>query len=124
MDDANFPNLIGLPLMGFTDISDEVYINTRKMALSSDGNPYYIFGSAFQGSTISHSGIGSPHTGLTSAWPISLCIAIMTSNSSVEIKSMLNLLMNSTAGLGLMHESVDVNSSQIYSRNWFSWANG
>lgn len=40
MDDANNPSLLSLPLLGFTNISDEPYASTRKMILSVDGNPY------------------------------------------------------------------------------------
>lgn len=49
MDDANYPSLLALPLMGFLDNGDEVYQNTRRMVLSSDTNPYYIAGSEFRG---------------------------------------------------------------------------
>lgn len=49
MDDANYPSLLALPLMGFLDKEDQVYRNTRRMILSSDSNPYYITGSEFKG---------------------------------------------------------------------------
>jgi meiotically up-regulated gene 157 (Mug157) protein len=49
MDDANVPSLLALPIMGFIDKSDPVYINTRKMLLSKAGNPYYLEGKAFHG---------------------------------------------------------------------------
>lgn len=49
MDDANYPSLLALPLMGFLDKEDQVYQNTRRMILSSDSNPYYITGSEFRG---------------------------------------------------------------------------
>lgn len=49
MDDANFPSLLALPLMGFCDASDPVYQNTRKMILSQAGNPYYLAGKQFKG---------------------------------------------------------------------------
>lgn len=49
MDDANYPSLLALPLMGFLDREDEVYQNTRRMVLSSDSNPYYIAGFEFRG---------------------------------------------------------------------------
>lgn len=49
MDDANYPSLLALPLMGFLEREDEVYQNTRRMILSSQSNPYYISGSEFKG---------------------------------------------------------------------------
>ena len=55
MDDANLPSLLALPLMGFVDVSNEVYQNTRKMVLERAGNPYYLEGKAFHG-------IGGPHS--------------------------------------------------------------
>jgi hypothetical protein len=49
MDDANYPSLLALPVMGFCDVDDEIYQNTRKMILERSGNPYYLKGSGFQG---------------------------------------------------------------------------
>lgn len=49
MDDANVPSLLALPMMGFIDRSDPVYVSTRKMLLSKAGNPYYLEGKAFHG---------------------------------------------------------------------------
>lgn len=49
MDDANYPSLLALPLMGFVDVKDPIYQNTRKMLLSKKGNPYYLTGAHFNG---------------------------------------------------------------------------
>lgn len=49
MDDANVPSLLALPIMGFVEKNDPVYVATRKMLLRKDGNPYFLKGSAFQG---------------------------------------------------------------------------
>lgn len=49
MDDANYPSLLALPLMGFVDVKDPIYQNTRKMLLSKKGNPYYLTGRDFNG---------------------------------------------------------------------------
>lgn len=49
MDDANYPSLLALPLMGFVPADDAVYQNTRKMLLSRASNPYYLQGKDFQG---------------------------------------------------------------------------
>jgi uncharacterized protein len=49
MDDANYPSLLALPLMGFLDASNPVYQNTRKMLLDRKSNPYYLTGKQFKG---------------------------------------------------------------------------
>lgn len=49
MDDANYPSLLALPVMGFCDINDPTYQNTRKMILDKLGNPYYLEGKDFKG---------------------------------------------------------------------------
>lgn len=49
MDDANYPSLLALPVMGFCDVDDPIYQNTRKMILQQSGNPYYLKGKEFQG---------------------------------------------------------------------------
>ena len=101
MDDANLPSLLALPKLGFVDVSDQVYKNTRKMILEREGNPYYLTGRAF-------SGIGGPHIGLQHAWPMSRLVQAMTSNDEEEIKKCINDVRD-TSKLGLIHESVNVN---------------
>lgn len=49
MDDANYPSLLALPLMGFCGSQDPIYKNTRRMILERQGNPYYLTGKDFQG---------------------------------------------------------------------------
>lgn len=49
MDDANYPSLLALPLMGFLDANNEVYQNTRRMLLEKSGNPYFLQGKEFSG---------------------------------------------------------------------------
>jgi meiotically up-regulated gene 157 (Mug157) protein len=49
MDDANYPSLLALPVMGFCDVDDPIYQNTRKMILEQAGNPYYLKGKEFKG---------------------------------------------------------------------------
>ena len=98
MDDANLPSLLSLPILGFVDREDPVYVNTRKMILSREGNPYYLEGPHFKG-------IGGPHVGTSHPWPMSVIVQIMTSDDDNEIVEGLGMLKGSTAGLGLMHES-------------------
>lgn len=47
-----------------------------------------------------------------------------TSQDDQEIEQLLQLLVNSSAGTGFMHESFSVNDVKVYSRSWFAWANG
>lgn len=118
MDDANIPSLLSIPDLGYTSSSDSIYLNTRKMILSKEGNPYYFRGAHFEG-------VGGPHVGLQYAWPMSLLVQIRTSEDDEEILHLLELLKETTNGAGLMHESVHINSpnGKLYTRPWFSWCN-
>ncbi|GEQ67514.1 hypothetical protein JCM33374_g1179 [Metschnikowia sp. JCM 33374] len=118
MDDANIPSLLSLPEMGLVQRDDEVYQNTRRMILSKEGNPYFLRGPYFEG-------IGGPHIGIRNAWPMSLLMRMRTTDDDTEIMDSLKHVMDSTAGLGLMHESVNVNSGNgnDYTRSWFAWCN-
>ncbi len=108
MDDANLPSLLSLPLLGFVDVADKTYQNTRKMILEKSGNPYYLTGYAFHG-------IGGPHIGLQNAWPMSLLVQASTSNDDAEILQSLELVKNASIR-GLVHESINVNILHDYTR--------
>lgn len=112
MDDANVPSLLSLPILGFVDVNNEVYQNTRKMILDKSGNPYYLAGKSFKG-------IGGPHIGLENAWPMSLLLQAMTTDDDDEITENLDLVLRS-CNYGLVHESIDVNVMRHYSRPWFA----
>lgn len=118
MDDANIPSLLSLPDLGYLDVNDETYQRTRSMILSKEGNPYFLTGRHFEG-------IGGPHIGIENAWPMSLLMRIRTTDDDSEILDSLKYIMSTTAGLGLMHESVRVNSLRglSYTRPWFAWCN-
>lgn len=116
MDDANIPSLLSLPLLGFVDASDETYQNTRRMILSSQGNPYFLSGTALKG-------IGGPHVGLRNPWPMSILVQAMTSEDEDEISWCLDTVKNVSL-MGLVNESVDVEEGwQGMTRSWFAWAN-
>ncbi|ORY66623.1 Six-hairpin glycosidase-like protein [Pseudomassariella vexata] len=115
MDDANVPSLISLPYLGFLDKSDSTYVRTKE-AMFSRANPYYAVGQNF-------SGIGGPHVNATYPWPMSQISAIYGTDDDDEITSRLSLLMNNTGGLGLIHESIHIYNSSVYTRPWFAWAN-
>ncbi|KAK5083777.1 hypothetical protein LTR05_006282 [Lithohypha guttulata] len=121
MDDANVPSLLSLPLLGFLDKNNELYQNTRRMILSSKGNPYFLTGPAFEG-------IGGPHIGLTNAWPMSVLVQAMTSDNDTEILECLERVKRVSV-FGLINESVDVvrgvdaRTGTGMTRSWFAWAN-
>ena len=54
---------------------------------------------------------------------MSLLIQAQTSDNDTEIKECIDLVLKSS-GMGLIHESVDVNHVVSYTRSWFAWANG
>jgi meiotically up-regulated gene 157 (Mug157) protein len=125
MDDANIPSLLALPLLGFVNISDKTYQNTRRMILEKNGNPYYLQGKKFKGigglsrvvvtiAMLSNYLIG-PHVGLEHAWPMSILVQAMTTDDDEEIKASLNLVLRS-ARLGLVHESINVKKITDYTR--------
>lgn len=129
MDDANIPSLLALPLLGFVDVKNEVYQNTRKMLLNKYGNPYYLTGQGFHGiGGMSHcilnwqtriDKLRGPHIGFQYAWPMSLLVQSMTSDDDDEIKESLDFVLRASK-LGLVHESINVNMINDYTRSWFA----
>jgi len=116
MDDANVPSLLSLPYLGFLDKHDPAYVATKEVLLSR-GNPYYANKNGFYG-------IGGPHVDAWNPWPMSLISQIYGSDDDDEILFALETIMNNTAGLGLIHESVSIYSPKFtYTRPWFAWAN-
>lgn len=53
---------------------------------------------------------------------MSLLMQAMTSDSDSEITECINLVRDSSL-LGLVHESINVNDIEDYTRPWFAWAN-
>lgn len=115
MDDANVPSLLSIPYIGYKDIDDKIYQNTRKFILSKN-NPYYYEGSVAKG-------IGSPHTPPEYIWHISLSMQGLTTKNEFEINSLINTLINSDGNTGYMHEGFDCNDSTKFTREWFAWSN-
>jgi len=113
MDDANVPNLLSAPYIGYCDVSNTTYINTRRFVLSS-GNPYYFSGSYA-------SGIGSPHTATGNVWPMGIIMQGLTTTSSAELEKCMKYLEAIDNGTYFMHESINVNDPSSYTRPWFTW---
>ncbi len=115
MDDANVPSLLSLPYLGFCTKTDPVYRRTRAAVLS-DRNPYYYQGQILRG-------VGSPHSGLNTVWPISLMMQALTSIDDAEIRLCLAELKTAAGPRGFMNESVGKDDAAIFTRSWFAWAN-
>lgn len=111
MDDANIPSLLSAPLLGFVKSSEKVYQNTRNMILSSQ-NPYYMRGPLLNA-------VGGPHTGPGNSWPMASIVRILTSDNFGEIRGELSALVGSTAGRGLIHESVSTFDPEVFTRPWY-----
>lgn len=114
MDDANVPNLLSIPYLGYP-ADTQVAQNTRRFILSQ-GNPFYYEGKQA-------SGIGSPHTKVGYIWHIAIAMEGLTSSDSSYKLKILQKMAATTAGKHLMHESFSCQDDSLYTREWFSWAN-
>lgn len=115
MDDANVPNLLSIPYLGYRSKDDAIYKNTRKFSLSRT-NPWYSEGKFAKG-------IGGPHIGEHKIWPLGLIMQALTTADKEEIVSCLKMLKATHAGTGFIHESFDVDNPKDFTRSWFAWAN-
>lgn len=115
MDDANVPSLLSLPYLGAVEPNNPLYLNTRKIVLS-ENNPFFYKGKAGEG-------IGGPHTGTDTIWPMSIILRAITSTDDAEIKKCLDMLIHSNVGTGFMHESFQKDDATKFTRKWFAWAN-
>lgn len=115
MDDANIPSLLALPYLGAISMVDPIYLNTRKMVLSTD-NPFFYKGKIAEG-------IGGPHIGKGMIWPMSIIARALTSSDEEEIKQCISTLQKSHADTGLIHESFHMDNPKQYTRAEFAWVN-
>ena len=113
MDDANTPSLLSLPLLAPNVVDREVWEATRDVILSPV-NPYWFTGSVLRG-------IGSPHTRDRRVWPIALAVEGLVGTPDDRIR-LLQMIADTDAGTGHVHESIDVDDPSVFSRPWFSWA--
>lgn len=114
MDDANVPSLLGLPYIASSPDA-ALYARTRAFVWSKR-NPWFFSGTAGEG-------IGGPHIGRDSVWPMSQIIYALTSTSDAEIRHAVQMLKASSAGTGFMHESYNKDDAAKFTRAWFAWAN-
>lgn len=114
MDDANAPSLLSLP---YLDSSPDAALHTRtRNFVWSEQSPR-----SFRGST--GEGIGGPHIGRNSIWPMSQIIYALTCDSSAQIERSIQTLKASAADTGFMHESYNRNNPAIFTKAWFACAN-
>ena len=81
MDDANVPNLLAAPYLGYCAADDPLYLNTRRFVLSPN-NPFFYRGSAAEG-------VGSPHTPPRYIWHIALSMQGLTATDPAEVERIL-----------------------------------
>ncbi|KAL7492258.1 hypothetical protein ACHAWT_002083 [Skeletonema menzelii] len=128
MDDANVPNLLSIPYIGY-DYEEEVYANTKRFILSDD-NPNFHHG---EFDRLKIEGLGSSHTSWIGKnhrngkipddiWPMGLIMQGLVSNDINEKVDIVEKLLKSSAGKNHMHESFNANDPSEYSREWFCWA--
>lgn len=115
LDDAGTPSLLSIPYLGYRTNDDKVYQNTRAFALSHD-NPFYFEGKHAKG-------LGSPHTPDDYVWHLGLSMQALTTDDPGEIHEVLQMMMNTDAGTGFMHEGFHVDDPNTFTRVWFAWSN-
>lgn len=121
-DDANFPNLLSAPLLGWSQLDMEIYERTRERVLNPKLNSHYFVGQVFRGQ-------GSTHTFPRFVWPMSFAVEALTSTPSQRKESMLFQVKQSLTATcnDAAHESVNsakgCSGAGGFSRAWFEWAN-
>jgi len=115
IDDANAPGLLSLAYLGCCERDDQVFQRSRQLAWS-DRNPYFCRGRAAEG-------VGSPHSGLRTIWPMAIIQYALASDDDAQIRQCLHWLKTSHAGTGFMHEAFDQDDAAKFTRDWFAWAN-
>ena len=107
--------LVAVPY--FTDVpaDDPVYRATRAYVWSEQ-NPWFFRGRAGEG-------IGGPHCGYGSIWPMSVILKGLTTDDPAEALACLDQLVRTDARTAFIHESHDLDDAESYTRPWFAWAN-
>jgi hypothetical protein len=116
IDDPGLPGLVSIPYLGYGTVSDPVYRNSRRFALSP-ANPFYHRGKGAEGAA-------SPHIPGPMIWPMGIIGRALTSTDDEEISLCLSMLKRSHAGTGFMHESFHKDDAAKFTRSWFAWVNG
>jgi meiotically up-regulated gene 157 (Mug157) protein/endonuclease/exonuclease/phosphatase family metal-dependent hydrolase len=114
-DDSNVPSLLAMAYLGDVAINDPIYQNTRRFVWSED-NPYFFKGKAGEG-------IGGPHIGFDMIWHMSIMMKAFTAQDDDEIKACMQMLIDTDADTGFMHESFHKDNPAKFTRKWFAWQN-
>lgn len=114
-DDANIPDLLSLPYIGWCSAYDPAYVRTRDRALSY-ANPWYYAGRY-------GAGLGSPHTPTHFVWPLGIIDRALTSTSATETAEAVTTLAETDSRDGLIHESFYDNGYWLFTRAEFGWGN-
>jgi uncharacterized protein len=114
-DDANMPNLTTATYYGYAVPFSQVYLNTRRFALSS-GDPYFYRGKYA-------AGLGSAHSPTGWVWPLGLMGAALTTRDPREVAQTISTIEQTNRENGLIHESFDPNNPDQFTRAEFGWAN-
>lgn len=123
MDAANIPSLISAPWLGYCEVDDPTYLNTRAFTLSDD-NPYYYEGTYASGIGDPHDMVGSSadlHKEIPVPWHMSIAMQGLTSMDDAEIITCVEYMTNTTGGTFVMHEAFNANNPNDYSRDYFTW---
>lgn len=117
MEDAGIPGLVTIPYLGYGMLTDDVYVNSRKFALSP-ANPYFYTAKNIEGA-------GSQHLAYKGEmiWPMGIISRAITSSDNDEIVHCIKMLKETHAGTGFMHEGFKPGNPKNFTRHWFAWAN-
>ncbi|KAK3310174.1 uncharacterized protein B0T15DRAFT_546644 [Chaetomium strumarium] len=105
----------------------KIYQSTRRFVLSP-ANPYFAKGPVL-------SAMGGPHLGPGKGWPMAATVAALTAYEDLAgfdslarrdeaVVEQLFAVLNSTAGTGVIHRTVNAWNEDNWTRSWFGWANG
>ncbi len=90
LDEADFPNLLSIPYLGYVPVEDSIYQNTRRFIYSKH-NSYFI-----QGKSVS--GLGETQQGKFHISLISIIMRGLTTEDPLEIEQVLDTLKQSHVG--------------------------
>mmetsp|Transcript_51887 Transcript_51887/g.112813 ORF Transcript_51887/g.112813 Transcript_51887/m.112813 type:complete len:646 (+) Transcript_51887:212-2149(+) len=131
MDDANMPNLLWIPYLGYTG-HDDIYTQTRRDILSEESDQNYFVGPApkwFKGLGSRHTttGLRPLHPGAECwgecIWPLGLIMEGMTATDPKDKVRIMKAILSSTAGQTVLHEGFLPSDPTHYNRDLFGWAN-
>ena len=126
LDDANMPNLLWLPFLGYDD-KLKLYNNTRKFVLSKNNENYFegTFASGL-GSAHHSFGLRSKNPGMpcrdNCIWHLGLIMQGVTAQTLSEKTDMIKTILKTLADQDLLHEGFGPNDPSDYNRDWFGWA--